>query len=113
MFWILVSLFLLGVISLPPSPMFFSELAGFSSMVTVAKTSHHMLVMLGAISLILGLLAVIFYKFVEIYQAMKYEGKTQKKEVYSSELFALMIFAVALIGLLLPPVTTYLKGIIG
>ncbi len=111
LFWFLVSLFLLGVISLPPSPMFFSEIYGFGAMIDIAKQGHHLLAMLGAIFLLLVLLSVIFYKFVEVYQSMKYEGKEEKKEVYTSEIVALSIFAIALMALLTPPVMHYLKGI--
>ena len=111
LFWFLVSLFLLGVISLPPSPMFFSEIYGFGAMIDIAKQGHHLLAMLGAIFLLLVLLSVIFYKFVEVYQSMKYEGKEEKKEVYTSEIIALSIFALALMALLTPSVMHYLKGI--
>ena len=111
LFWFLVSLFLLAVISLPPSPMFFSELYGFGAMIDTAKSSHHLLAMLGAIFLLLVLLSIIFYKFIDVYQSMKYEGKEYQKKVYASELIALMIFALGLVGLMLPSTLTYLKGI--
>ena len=111
LFWFLVTLFLLAVISLPPSPMFFSELYGFGAMIDTAKSSDHLLAMLGAIFLLLLLLSIIFYKFVEVYQSMKYEGKEYDKKVYTSELIALMIFALGLVGLMLPSTLTYLKGI--
>jgi len=111
LFWFLVSLFLLAVISLPPSPMFFSEIYGFGAMIEVAKQGDHLLAMMGAILLLLILLSIIFYKFVEVYQSMKYEGEEQPKEVYSSELFALVIFGIALIILITPPAMNYLKGV--
>jgi hydrogenase-4 component F len=111
LFLFLVSLFLLAVISLPPSPMFFSEIYGFGAMIDVAKHGHHLLAMMGAILLLLILLSIIFYKFIEVYQSMKYEGKEHEKKVYVSELFSLVIFALALVALVTPPVTTYLKGI--
>ena len=111
LFWFLVSLFLLAVISLPPSPMFFSEIYGFGAMVDVAKNGHHFLAMIGAILILLILLSIIFYKFVEVYQSMKYEGKEHSKKVYASELFSLVIFALSLIALITPPVMNYLKGI--
>ena len=111
LFWFLVSLFFLAVISLPPSPMFFSELYGFGAMIHVAKNGDHLLAMIGAILLLLILLSIIFYKFVEIYQSMKYEGQTHTKKVYKSELFSLLIFAISLIALLSPFVINYLKGI--
>ena len=112
LFWFLVSLFLLAVISLPPSPMFFSELYGFGAMIKVAKQGDYLLSMLGAILVLLILLSIIFYKFVEVYQSMKYEGEAHRKEVYASELFALVIFVIALMALLTPPVIHYLKEIV-
>ena len=111
LFWLLVSLFLLAVISLPPSPMFFSEIYGFGAMINVAKEGDYLLAMIGAILILLMLLSIIFYKFVEVYQSMKYEGKEQSKKVYASELFSLVIFALSLIALITPPVINYLKGI--
>ena len=110
-FWFLVSLFLLAIISLPPSPMFFSEIYGFGAMISTAKTSHHMLAMIGAILFLLGLLSIIFYRFVAIYQSMKYEGEAEEKTVYTSELVALVIFAISLMALLLPSSLAYLKSI--
>jgi len=110
-FWFLVSLFLMAIISLPPSPMFFSELYGFGAMIATAKEGHHMLAMIGAILLLLILLSIIFYRFVSIYQSMKYEGKEDEKEVYASELFALIIFALSTAALLLPWSEQFLKGI--
>jgi len=111
-FWFLVSLFLLSIISLPPSPMFFSELYGFGAMISTAKESDHMLAMIGAVLFLLILLSIIFYRFVSIYQSMKYEGETQDKEVYKSELFALILFAVSLVALMLPDTLHYLKSVI-
>ncbi len=111
LFWFLVSLFLLAIISLPPSPMFFSELYGFGAMISTAKQGNHMLAMIGAILFLLALLSIIFYRFVAIYQSMKYEGKEEEKTVYSSELFALVIFAISLMALLLPSSIAYLKSI--
>ncbi len=111
LFWFLVSLFLLAIISLPPSPMFFSELYGFGAMISNAKQSNHMLAMIGAVLFLLILLSIIFYRFVAIYQAMKYEGKEEEKTVYGSELFALVVFAISLVTLLFPATLTYLKSI--
>ncbi len=112
LFWFVVSLFLLAIISLPPSPMFFSEIYGFSAMIHVAKESHHLLWMLAAIFVLLLLLSIIFYKFVAIYQSMKYEGETEPKEVYWGELAALCIFALGLAALLLPATFAYLEGLL-
>ena len=111
LFWFLVSLFLLAIISLPPSPMFFSELYGFGAMINTAKESNHILAMIGAVLFLLILLSIIFYRFVAIYQSMKYEGKEEEKTVYMSELFALIIFAISLISLMLPSTLTYLRSI--
>ncbi|ADV47090.1 NADH/Ubiquinone/plastoquinone (complex I) [Nitratifractor salsuginis DSM 16511] len=111
LFWFLVGLFMLAIISIPPSPMFFSELYGFGAMIDNAKTSHHLLAMLGAIALLLVLLSVIFYRFVQIYQSMKYEGEESPKKVYTSEVLALAIFAVGLAALLLPSSMSFLQGI--
>ena len=110
-FWFLVSLFLLAIISLPPSPMFFSELYGFGAMIATAKESDHMLAMIAAILFLLILLSIIFYRFVAIYQSMKYEGEIKEKTVYGSELFSLVIFAISLISLLLPQTLAYLHAI--
>ncbi len=112
LFWFLVSLFLLAIISLPPSPMFFSEIYGFAAMIDIAKESDHVLAMIAAILFLLILLSVIFYRFVAIYQSMKYEGKEEAKTVYKSEIFALLIFAFSLVILLLPQTFAYLKGIV-
>jgi len=60
---------------------------------------------------LLGLLSIIFYRFVAIYQSMKYEGKEEEKTVYTSELFALVIFAISLMALLLPSSLAYLRSI--
>ncbi len=111
LFWLLVSLFLLAIISLPPSPMFFSELYGFGAMINTAKGSHHILAMIGAVLFLLLLLSIIFYRFVAIYQSMKYEGKEEEKTVYTSELFALIIFAISSMSLLLPSTLAYLRSI--
>lgn len=111
LFWFLVSLFWLAIISLPPSPMFFSELYGFGAMIAIAKQSNYMLEMIVAIMLLLTLLLVIFYRFIVLYQSMKYEGESQGKIVHKSELFALIIFALSLVILLLPQSFEYLKSI--
>ena len=110
-FWILVSLFILAIVSLPPSPMFFSEIYGFGAMINVAKNEHHILLMIGAILLLLIFLSLIFYKFIAIYQSMKYEGEESEKKVWSTELLALIILAIALTALLLPATFNYLRSI--
>jgi len=110
-FLFLVSLFLLAIISLPPSPMFFSELYGFGAMITTAKESNHILAMIGAILVLLILLSLIFYRFISIYQSMKYEGETKEKDVYWSEVVALIVFSVALLALIFPQTLEYLDSI--
>jgi len=111
-FKIMVSLFLLAIISLPPSPMFFSELYGFGAMMNFAKNSDHFLAMIFAIFVVLLLLSIIFYRFVSIYQSMKYEGEVSEKKVYVADLLALAVLGISLITLLLPFTTDYLKGIL-
>jgi len=110
-FVFLVSIFLLAIISMPPSPMFFSELYGFSAMLEMAKVDKHILAMIMAILFLLILLSVIFYKFISIYQSMKYDGEESEKEVYATEVFALILFAISLVVLILPTTINYLKGI--
>ncbi len=111
LFSFLVGLFMLAIVSLPPSPMFFSEVYGFGAMIDNAKGSDHLLLMLGAIFLLLILLSIIFYRFIAIYQSMKYEGEEDNKRVYPSEVVALSIFAIGLIVLLAPSSLSFLKGI--
>jgi len=111
LFYYLVTLFLLAIISLPPSPMFFSELYGFAAMIDMAEQSHHLLAMIAAILLLLTLLSVIFYRFVSLYQSMKYEGEVESKRVYASEVAALSLFALGLVALLLPASMTFLRSI--
>ncbi len=112
LFWFVVGLLMLAIVSLPPSPMFFSELYGFGAMIDLAKSSDHMLAMIGAIALLLMLLSVIFYRFVELYQSMKYEGEVIVKKVYAGELAALVLFAAASMALLLPDSLAYLRSIV-
>ncbi len=110
-FVFIVSLLMLAIISLPPSPMFFSEIYGFGSMIKLAKNSNHLAVMLFGIGALLIFLSIIFYKFIEVYQSMKYEGIENKKVVYNSELFALIIFSASTLLLLLPKVFNFLENI--
>ncbi|WP_456381318.1 proton-conducting transporter transmembrane domain-containing protein [Hydrogenimonas sp.] len=111
LFYFLVSLFLLAIVSLPPSPMFFSELYGFGAMVDAAESSQHLLAMIGATLLLLILLSVIFYRFVAIYQSMKYEGEAAERPVYTAEVAALAIFAVGLLALITPATMHFLRSI--
>jgi len=109
-----VASFMLAIIALPPSPLFFSELYGFGAMIDLARDSHHLLLMLGAIALIALLLAIIFYKFVEVYQAMLYkdEEKEMKKEVSLSEAITFVIFIIATASLLLPQSLDFIRSIV-
>ena len=98
---LLISLLLLGVISLPPSPMFFSEIYGFKAMIDVSKDSNYFLLMIFGIFLILIFLSIIFYKFISVYQEALYEdGKEDKKIIYKSEILMLLLFTLSLIILL-------------
>jgi hydrogenase-4 component F len=97
---LIISAFLLGVISLPPSPMFFSEIFGFKSMIDIAKHSHYFILMIIGIVFILILLSIIFYKFVNIYQEGMYEEIKIEKKVYTSEKIMLVFFLISLITLL-------------
>ncbi|WP_458701190.1 proton-conducting transporter membrane subunit [Sulfurospirillum sp. 1307] len=112
-FWYLVGMFLLAIVSLPPSPMFFSEIYGFKAMIDMAKQSHHLILMIVTIVFLLLFLSLVFMKFIQIYQSMKYEGKETKKEVYTSEILAFIIFAIASVVLLLPSSFEYLRAIYG
>jgi len=108
---ILISMLLLGVVSLPPSPMFFSEIYGFKAMIDVSKDSNYFLLMIFGVFLILLFLSLIFYKFVNVYQEALYEDGTGKeKKVYKSEILMLLLFTFSLIGLLFS--FDYIKGIV-
>ncbi len=108
---LLISLLLLGVISLPPSPMFFSEIYGFKAMIDISKDSNYFLLMIFGVFIILIFLSVIFYKFVNIYQEALYEdGKEGEKKVYKSEILMLLLFTFSLITLLFS--FDYIKGIV-
>ncbi len=107
---ILISLMLLGVISLPPSPMFFSEIFGFKAMIDISKDSNYFLWMITGVFLILMFLSVIFYKFVNVYQEALYEGEIKEKKVYKSEILMLLLFTLSLCVLLFS--FDYIKGII-
>ncbi|WP_456479511.1 proton-conducting transporter transmembrane domain-containing protein [Nautilia sp.] len=108
----MIAALFLGVISLPPSPMFFSEIYGFKAMVDVAKNSHYFFLMLLVIFAILGLLSIIFYKFVHIYQDMLYAGEEREKKVYKSEIIAIFILLISAALLLLPQNFEYIEGIV-
>jgi hydrogenase-4 component F len=98
---LIISILLLGVISLPPSPMFFSEIFGFKSMIDIAKHSNYFILMIIGIIFILILLSIIFYKFVNVYQEGLYENdNNREKKVYLSEKIMLILFFISLIALL-------------
>ncbi len=110
LFVFLVTCFLLAIISLPPSPMFFSELYGFGAIVAFANKSNNILVAIGAILLILVLISIIFYKFIAVFQSMKYDGEEKEKVVYKNEIFAMILFALSSVALLFS--FHYLRGIV-
>jgi len=100
---LIISALLLGVVSLPPSPMFFSEIFGFKSMIDIAKHSEYSISMIMGIVFILILLSIIFYKFVDVYQEGMYEDKNdedKEKTAYISEKIMLILFFVSLVALL-------------
>ncbi|GAX87326.1 hydrogenase-4 component F [Lebetimonas natsushimae] len=108
---VLISALLLGVISLPPSPMFFSEIFGFKSMIDLATNSAYFELMGITILLMLVFLSVIFYKFVNIYQEGLYL-EDKKGSVEKSEYIMLFWFTLALIILLTPASFNYIGGIV-
>ena len=111
LFGFLITFFLLGIVSIPPSPMFFSELSGFGSIINVGINSSYLVIIIIFVVLLLIFLSGIFYRFISIYQSMRYEGSEKSKKVYTNELIALLIYGVGLILLLTPKVTTILRSI--
>ena len=106
---LLISLLLLGIISIPPSPMFFSEIFGFKAMIDISKNSSYFAWMISAVFLVLVFLSIIFYKFINVYQEGLYEGEEKEKKVYISEILMLILFAISLTALLFS--FNYIKGI--
>ncbi len=109
---LMISFLLLGIISIPPSPMFFSEIFGFKAMLEAAKDSNFFFLMVFAIFFILLLLSVIFYKFINIYQEALYKEDRVRKKVYKSEVLMLLLFTISLALLLVPQVLHYIGDII-
>ena len=107
----MIAAMFLGVISLPPSPMFFSEIYGFKSMIDVAKDSNYFFLTIGAVLTLLLLLSIIFYKFVHIYQDMLYAENKKEKKVYKSEIVAIFILFISTALLLLPQSFEFIEGI--
>jgi hydrogenase-4 component F len=107
----LIGLLMLGIISLPPSPMFFSEIYGFKAMIDVSRDSSHFYLMIFGVFLVLMFLSVVFYKFVQVYQDGLSEEGCQNK-TYKTEILGLFIFIFALIALLLPQSLEFMQGII-
>ena len=107
---LLISMLMLAIISLPPSPMFFSEIYGFKAMIESATLSSHFLLMVGVVFFILLLLSIVFYKFITIYQEALYE-EGEPSHIYRSEILTLSIFVVATLTLILPPVLQAIEGI--
>jgi hydrogenase-4 component F len=108
---LIIGAIFLGVISLPPSPMFFSEIYGFKAMITIAKDSNYFFLMIGAVFILLTLLSIIFYRFVHIYQDMQYVGGEKEKIIYKSEIVAVFILFIATALLLLPQSFEFIEGI--
>jgi len=108
---LLISALFLGIISLPPSPMFFSEIFGFKSMIDIAKHSYYFGLMVFTIFLMLIFLSIIFYKFVNIYQeGLYFENK--QGYIEKSEYLMLFWFVIFLLLLLTPYTFNYIQGII-
>ena len=107
----MIAAMFLGVISLPPSPMFFSEIYGFKAMIDIAKDSNYFFLMIGAVFILLMLLSIIFYRFVHIYQDMLYAGNDKEKKVYKSEIIAVFILFISTALLLLPQSFDFIEGI--
>jgi hydrogenase-4 component F len=107
----LIGLLLLGIISLPPSPMFFSEIYGFKAMIDVSRDSNHFFLMIFGVFIVLLLLSVVFYKFVHVYQE-GISGEAKEVKVYKNEIIGLLLFVISLIVLILPQTFEYLEGIV-
>jgi hydrogenase-4 component F len=107
----MIAAMFLGVISLPPSPMFFSEIYGFKAMIDIAKDSNYFFLMIGAVFILLMLLSIIFYRFVHIYQDMQYTGEEKEKKIYISEMIAIFILFISTALLLLPQSFDFIEGI--
>jgi len=108
----MIAAMFLGIISLPPSPMFFSEIYGFKSMIDVAKDSNYFFLMIGGVFILLLLLSIIFYRFVHIYQDMLYADDKKEKKVYKSEIIAVSILFISTALLLLPQSFEFIEGIV-
>ena len=108
----LVTLMMLALIGLPPSPLFFSELYGFGALTTQATPQAPGLLLVALAAL--GLLAVIFYKFVELWQRMRFENAPVEapKRVYANELAAQLLFAAATLALLWPGSLAWLREVV-
>ena len=111
-FVLLVTLMMLALIGLPPSPMFFSELYGFGGLIAQASPQAPALLLVAALAL--ALIAIIFYKFVEIWQRMRFLDAPvdAPKQVYANELAALLLFAAATLALLWPSSFIWLKEVV-
>ncbi len=112
LFALLVTLMMLALIGLPPSPMFFSELYGFGGLIAQASPQAPGLLLVALAAL--ALLAVIFYKFVEIWQRMRFQAAPVEgaKRVYVNELAALLLFAAATLVLLWPGSFAWLREVV-
>ena len=109
LFVIVTGALMLGLIALPPSPMFFSELAGLAAL-------FHGLPPLKATLLALALLlplGIVFYRFVDVWQQMRHgDPRTEvPKRIETPELAASLLLAVSTALLLTPPVWRYLESL--
>lgn len=103
----LVGGMMLGLVALPPSPIFFTELLGLDGF-------YHTFSPLEATLLALAVLlpvAIIFYKYVEIWQEMRHVKVGVEKQLYWQEATAMILLSFATVALLLPATWSYLEGL--
>lgn len=109
LFVVITGALMLGLIALPPSPMFFSELIGLSALFQgLLPLSATML----AMALLLPLSAV-FYRFVQVWQLMRHDNPSTDipKRVETPELAATLLLAASTALLLTPSVWRYLESL--
>ncbi len=105
----LVGLFMMGLIALPPSPLFFTELQGLGAFYQSFSPFEATLLSVG----VLLPLAVIFYKFVEIWQQMRHaQAPSANKQVYWQEWLAISLLSLSTAGLWLQKTWHYLEAVL-
>jgi hydrogenase-4 component F len=67
--------------------------------------------MIFGVFIVLGLLSVVFYKFVHVYQEGM-SGEAKEVKVYKNEIIGLLLFVISLIVLILPQTFEYIEGIV-